>query len=291
MRHAFQSNKFVAYTPSEYCPLAGKITNATEESIRADLLVLKPNFDVLVTYSSNPAHGLDQVVPLAGELRMRVVLGIWDVRSVREIETAVTLSRKYSNTVIGVIVGNETQLRAEKWENLEAAIKLVRAALPDVPVSTSEPITSYGNDDLREVVDFHAPICLWIFQGGNRHDPKAAVAWLKERITSLREMPGGDKPILIKEHGLPSGPDPFTPELQKEYWQIWMKEMPNTEKYTSNVFESFDLPWKPKTNPSELGASEAFWGAWASQRRPKPIVAVLPKANESQSSGVKKPSP
>lgn len=291
LQTAIQKDRCVAYTPLEYCPLAGSFTNATAQSIRTDLSVLKPYFNLLVTYSCNPDHGLDQVVPVAAELEMRVVLGIWDVRSVREIEAAVSVTRRHSNTVVGIIVGNETQLRGETWGNLESAIRLVRAALPDVPVSTSEPISSYGDDDLRAIVDFHAPICMWIFQGGNRLDAKAAVGWTKERINSLRELPNGGKPILIKEHGLPSGPDPFTPDIQKQYWEMWQKEMPNTEDHTANVFEAYDLWWKPKTNPSDLGATEAFWGAWDGQRQPKVVVMALPKLIAPQSNESQKQSP
>jgi exo-beta-1,3-glucanase (GH17 family) len=218
---------------------------------------------------------LDQIVPVASGFGFRVVLGVWDVKSVRELATAVTQAQEYSNTVIGVIVGNETLLRGEKWENLEAAIKLVRAAIPGVPLSTSEPITSYGNDDLRQIVDFHSPTCHWLFQGGDRTNFVVAVAWLRERLRALRELPEADKPILIKEHGLPSGPEPFSTQLQVEYWELCRERIPRRERSAFCLFEAFDLPWKSTTNPSEFGATEAHWGAWSNDRQPKPIVATM----------------
>jgi exo-beta-1,3-glucanase (GH17 family) len=277
LQDAFRSNSFVAYTPSKYSPLAGAAGKAKREAIHEDLQKLHLHFDVLVTYSCSAEQGVSDIVPCASEEGFRVVLGIWDVKSVREIEAAIAQARAYSNTVIGVIVGNETMLRGEKWENLEAAISLVRAALPGVPVSTSEPITSYGNADLREIVDFHSPTCHWLFQGGNRTNVQSAVAWLNERIHSLREMPAGDKLVLIKEHGLPSGPEPFSAKLQREYWALCAAQMPLSSNYASVFFEGFDLPWKSRTNPSEVGAAEAHWGAFDTNGVAKPVVAILPR--------------
>jgi exo-beta-1,3-glucanase (GH17 family) len=278
LQQAFREDHFVAYTPSEYNPLPNEKKRATAESIRADLEVLKPFFNALVTYSCSANEGVDQIVPVAAELGFHVILGIWDVRSVREIETAVRLARTYPDTVLAIIVGNETLLfRRADWEELAAAIRLVQTALPGIPVSTTEPITEYGDEDLRRIVDFHAPNCHWVFQGGDRQDVQAAVSWLKERIEALQGLPFGDKPVLIKEQGVPSGPAPFTPELQAEYWAAWLKTMPNTERCASAFWEAFDLVWKPKTNPSDLSEMEAHWGGWDQIRRPKPVVNVLPQ--------------
>lgn len=278
LKQAFRKDRFVAYTPSEYNPLPGQKKPATFESILVDLQTLRPYFNALVTYSCNADDGLDKIVPIAERLGYHVVLGIWDVQSVREIETAVSLARRHPNTVIGIIVGNETlTMRRASWEALGAAIRIVQAALPDVAVSTTEPITEYGDEELRRIVDFHAPNCHWVFQGGNRQDVRAAIEWLKQRIKSLQELPYGNKPILIKEHGLPSAPLPFTPELQAQYWKIWLTEMPNTEMRASVFWEAFDLPWKSQTNPSELSEMEAHWGGWDQQRKPKPVVSILPR--------------
>ncbi len=275
LQQAFRHDRFVAYTPSEYDPREGFKKPASEVGIRADLQILRPYFDALVTYSCNAEDGMDSIVPEAARLNFHVVLGIWDVTSVREIETAVSLARQYPKTVIAVIVGNETQLfRRADWKGLEAAIRLVQAALPDVPVSTSEPISSYGNRFLRRTVDFHAPNCHWIFQSSEKDkvDTSAAVAWLKERVESLQEIPDGDKPVLIKEHGLPSEPAPFTPELQVQYWKHWMAAKPNSEKCASVFFEYCDLPWMKAQTGQEY---EAHWGAWSDQRHPKPVVDIL----------------
>jgi len=278
LQQAFSHSHFVAYTPADYNPLPGQHRSATPEGIRSDLRVLREaGLTGLVTYSCNPNDGLDQIVPIASELGMTVILGIWDVKSVREIQTAVDLAIHHTN-VVGMLVGNETLLRGGAFEDLEAAVNLVRAALPNVPVSTSEPITSYGNEDLRKLGDFHAPNMHWIFQGRDLADAKAAVAWLRERCQALREMRNGARPILVKEHGYPSGGNPaFTPQLQQQYWETLIKEFPNSDTNAAAVFEAFSETWKVSTAPAgaPFAAAERDWGCWDEHRQPKPVVESL----------------
>ena len=156
-------------------------------------------------------------------------------------------------------------LRAHKGE---------RQAAPEMPVSTSEPISSYGNDALCQITDFHSPNVHWIFQGGNRQDVKAALDWLTERTQALRSI--YPKPLLVKEHGMPSGPDPFTEALQSNYWAQVLQRVPNSTNQSVVFFEAFDLPFKTITQQSELASTEAHWGAWDKDRRPKPVLTAFP---------------
>jgi exo-beta-1,3-glucanase (GH17 family) len=277
LKQAFKNMHFVAYTPLDYNPLV-RNKPATPEGIRTDLLLLLTNrLTGIVTYSCSPTDGMDQIVPVASDLGLTVIVGIWDVKSVVEIETAVNLATRYTN-VVGVIVGNETLLRGGTVENLEAAMNLVRAALPTVPISTSEPISSYGNEDLRRLADFHAPNIHWIFQGHDVGDYQAAANWLAERCRALRSLTYGDRPILVKEHGYPSGGNPtFTPQLQHDYWSFLLRTFPNSESHNIVVFEAFSLGWKTTTGPPEgaFSASEKYWGCWDENRNAKPVVDVL----------------
>lgn len=271
---AFLRERFVAYSPSEFNPLLRDAEPISDESIRADLRVVRSRFSAIVTYSCDPRPGLDRIVHVAREVDMRVIVGIWDVRSVVELETAVHLAKEFPDTVVGVLVGNETMLRGGKWEQLEAAIRLVKTALPDVPVSTSEPISAYGNEDLRSITDFHAPNIHWIFHSNQRQDIDGALEWLLERTQALQEI--APKPTLTKEHGLPSGPEPFSELLQSNYWAKLVQRAPNSVTQAIAFFEAFDLPFKTNTQQSELSATEAHWGAWNVDRQPKPVLSVFP---------------
>lgn len=283
LQQSFLKDRWVAYTPTELDPRPANLKVATARGIEEDLRVLRPFFDVLITYSTNEEQRMDLVVPSAAKSGMRVCLGVWDVKSVREIARAVALAKQYPETVIAIIVGNETQLfhRAE-WEDLEAAIRLVKLAVPSVPVSTSEPIDAYGNEDLRRIVDFHSPIAFYIHHSSDRTNVDAAVAWLKERIKALRSL--SDKPILIKEHGFPSGPTPFTAALQAKYWTACQAAIHPSGTYTIAFFEAFCAPWKSVTNAGAdpvLTASEALLGAWDENRQPLKVVATF-KRKESR---------
>ena len=283
MATAFARERFVAYSPSEFNPLDKSAGPVSDESIRADLLLARTYFSCLVTYSCAPQHGLDRIVNVAHGLDMRVVVGIWDIRSVTEIETAVRLAKEFPETVISVLVGNETMLRGGAWEPLAAAIRLVKAALPETPVSTSEPIISYGNDDLCKITDFHCPNIHWLFNtnGDSRHDVDGAITWLLERSDALRDMEAAQKPVLVKEHGIPSGPEPFSEDIQAEYWEKLLKGAPNSESKALVFFEFIDLPFKKITQQSELSATEEHWGAYKKDRKTKPVLRVLPTSQRA----------
>lgn len=276
LREAFATQRFVAYTPTSQDPTAGVPANPA--GIRADLTALRPYFDAVVTYSSDPRAAMDSVVPIAAELGMQVVLGIWNVGSEQELAAAVLAARTHPETVLAVLVGNETQLAGRATpEDLEAALTRVREALPGVPVSTSEPPHHLSRPSLQRLLDFHAPNIHWLFAGGERTDYEAAVRWLAGRVDALRELPFGDKPVLLKESGLPSGPEPFSEALQARYWQAWFAARPNSTELATVIFEAFDAPWKPSAIPGELSAVEAHWGAFRHDLSAKPVVGLLPR--------------
>lgn len=287
LRWALKEVRFVAYSPSKFNPLLNELKQvtepATESTILADLKTLRPYFDGLITYSCNSAQGLDKIIPIAAELRYKaVMLGIWNITSEEEIATAVHLTKEYPSLVIAIIVGNEGITRGPRgydYQTLEAAINSVKEALPDIAISTSEPIHEYGNEDLRRITDFHSPnIHPWYAGDERRRDYRDAVDWVKNWVRRLHDV--SDKPILVHETGSPSGPEPqASPELQKNFWETLYAEMPNTESYGIAFFEAFDAgEWKMKTNPSEPPEAEINWGAFTNDRDPKPVVKMLPKA-------------
>ncbi|MFQ6116329.1 MAG: hypothetical protein ACE5NG_19905 [bacterium] len=283
LRRALKEVRFVAYGPSQYNPLPQEFMPANELTILTDLQILRPYFDGLILYSCNSAHGLEKIVPIAATLKYRaVIMGIWNITSEDEIATAIRLAKEYPLLIVAIIVGNEGILRGPRggydYPTLEAAIKKVREALPNVALSTSEPIIDYGDEDLRRITDFHAPnIHPWFAGTERRRNYRAAVDWVKSWVKSLQKV--SDKSILVHETGLPSGPEPYaSPELQKNFWETLFAEMPNTESCGIAFFEGFDAgEWKMKTNPSDISEVEIHWGAFTNDRNPKPIVKVLPK--------------
>ncbi len=91
-------------------------TFPTADKIRADLKKLSTMTRAIRLYSST--GGVELVPPIAAEFGLKVTVGAWIDKNVdrneREIAAAIDLARHNSN-VIGVVVGNETDLsrRAE----------------------------------------------------------------------------------------------------------------------------------------------------------------------------------
>jgi len=189
---------------------------------------------------------------------------------------AVKLAKRYHRLVKVICIGNEglTFYRYSR-KQLKAAFALVRSKLPRVPLSTSEPITQYGDRMLQSLPDIHLPNIHPSFNLGAKAGVKESVAWVIERAQSLWKVTG--KPVLCKETGLPSGGDKrFSPELQRRFWGELLRYKAKMRKQPLGfaAFEAFDLPWKAEK--SKL-ASEAHWGFWTEQRQPKPVLQSFQK--------------
>jgi hypothetical protein len=52
LRDAMSHGRFIAYQPTSQQLINGQLTQADPDSIRADLTVLRPRFDSLITYGS-----------------------------------------------------------------------------------------------------------------------------------------------------------------------------------------------------------------------------------------------
>lgn len=280
---AFKEVRFVSYTSSRFSPLPDGFVPAAEPTILEDLKTLRPYFDGLITYSCDSSQGVDKVIPIAAKLQYKAaIIGIWDIRSEEELDTAINLAREYPALIVGVIVGNEGITRGPRlgydYPALESAIRKVRRALPYVAVSTSEPIGEYGDEDLLRIVDFHSPnIHPWFAGTERRRNPRLAVDYVKRWIERLRAV--SDKPCLLHEAGLPSGPEPHaSPGLQRDFWGMLFAELPNTGFFNAPFWEAFDAgDWKTKTNPSDISEVESRWGGFENlTRNPKPVVEVLP---------------
>ena len=202
------SVRFVAYTPTDLSIVSGQVRAASKQAVRADLETLRHDFDGLVTYSC--ADGLEEVPAIASELGYRaLIIGIWDPLSEREYANAVRLARAFPQLVVGVAVGNETLLaQRHDWATLRAAIQRLRAALPEVAIATSEPFYFYLNQDPPDflaVQDFLLPSVHPLYEPwfGQASDAQAVdfVLQVVERLSAQT-----DKPLLIKETGMPSGP-------------------------------------------------------------------------------------
>jgi exo-beta-1,3-glucanase (GH17 family) len=273
--------RFVAYTPTDLNIVSGQVSAASKQAVRADLEILRHDFDGLVTYSC--VDGVEQVPGIASELGYRaLVLGVWDPLSARETANAVRLARAFPQLVVGVAVGNETLLaQRHEWATLRAAMQRLRAALPEVAIATSEPFYFYLNQDPPDFLaeqDFLLPSIHPLYEPwfAQASDQQAVdfVVQVVERLSAL-----SDKPLLVKETGLPSGPPErgFTPARQAGFWLALTQRLPAIPGRAVAYFEAFDHPWKVENAAQEFSfrPEEAFWGLYSRDAEAKPALTGL----------------
>lgn len=282
VRTAIDSVRFVAYTPTDLSIIDGKVQPASEKQIRLDLQKLRRDFQGLVTYSS--ADGVEAVPGIAAALGFRaVIVGVWDPTSEEEIATAIALARRWPALVVAVAVGNETLL-AERhdWSVLRAALQRVRAALPGVAVTTSEPFYYYldaAPGDFIAAQDFLLPSVHPLFQPWFSRDTSTVQAIdFVVKVSALLVAKAG-KPVLIKETGLPSGPptEAFSAARQADFWTGLCRQLAYTPGLGVVYFEAFDHAWKAENAREEFGfhPEEGHWGLYSGDGEPGPAITRL----------------
>jgi glucan 1,3-beta-glucosidase len=285
---------FIAYTPSEFRVLHGKPIPASPESIAEDLQVLRPYVDGLITYSI--ANGLADVVELADKAGFHaIILGIWSPTDNYEVTMAVTLARQYPKLVRGIVVGNEGLFwKRYTLEDLQKTIKQIRRDVPDVALTTSEPMVSYLGSPARlgcEGQDFLLPNIHPVFEAWFHPE---SVTQATEFVLDIQKRLHVlcNKFVLIKETGMPSEPSnaAYSQAGQRAFWRSLLHRI-RTEPHASvALFEAFDAPWKIEEIARDSGRRderEGAWGWFTRSRKPKAVVEILqPRSPRKTRAGV-----
>lgn len=280
---ALASNRFVTYNPTSLTVVDGAITSANAASIRADLKVLRPDFDALITYSARDGNEL--VADIAAELGFKaLIIGLWSPADSEEMKNAIAMARAHPKLVVGFSLGNEIVLGERgTWDELRQYVALMRARMPSMPLTFGEPFAQFLDEEAYGTVlsmDFMAvnihPIFEpWFAEAG----PFNWAEFVLKVTDKLKDRFCG--PILVKETGLPSGPISrgFDAEKQAAFWRELEKQMPPTKKRAFAYFSAFDAPWRVSDfNPMGTNhPEEAFWGLYDETRKPKPAADGLPK--------------
>ena len=282
LEDALAAVRFVAYTPRGFDPGAGGPPPGPD-ALRADLALLRPRFDGLVTYSC--ANGLDALPRLAREAGFRaVVLGVWSPGDAAELGRALDAARAEPDVVVALALGNEG-LFFHRYDAaaLAAAFARARRERPGLALATSEPFSLYLDAARAESLprqdlllpNVHPVDQPWFGSA----PPQAAVEFVTEVVAELEARFA--LPVLVKETGLPSGPREagFDPAAQAAFWSALARRLPPTHAHAFAWFEAFDGPWKPARSPDPSPAKrarEAHWGMFDAQGRPKLVLEQLP---------------
>jgi glucan 1,3-beta-glucosidase len=261
-----------SYTPfrGDQTPFDQSLT-IPKVQIEEDLHQLKPTTDCVRTYAVN--QGLDQVVPVAAELGMQVLLGIWIGRNPADnevqISRAIELAHQYPQTIKAIIVGNEVLLRGEqRGEALaEMAGRIRRESGRPVTYADVWEFWLKAPPVLKDSVDFVTIHVLpyWEDQPLPVGD---GVKHLEDIVTKVRAaFPG--KPIMVGETGWPSegrwrenaAPSRVNEARYLREFLVWAK----SADVDYNFIEAFDQPWKRW----QEGTAGGFWGLFNEDRTPK----------------------
>lgn len=263
----FQSMSFAPYG-RDANPDKGEPT--TEAQIRADVEAVAPYTRAVRTYAST--GNLDLVARLAGEKGLKTTVGAWldedEARNEREITNAIDVAKKNSN-VVGIVVGNESILRAERTpEQLIETIRRVKRET-NVPVTTGETWDVWlDHPELVSAVDYIAAHMLPYWEGVSPEQVVDHTIAIYDRLRAT--YPG--KRIVIAEFGWPSqgyNRDNAVPgELAQAQIIRSFAARADALGIEYNLIEAFDAPWK-----SFEGSVGQYWGILDADR-----VAKFPLA-------------
>jgi len=282
LRQAMADGRFIAYAPTSITVADGRATPASAASIRADLLVLRPHFDGLITYGAR--NGAEAIPAIARELGFRaLVVGVWDPFDDGEVEAALRATRNAPGLVVGIALGNEWQFaRRPRAAELAARIAALKARAPDVPLATTEPFHVFDADGaapLLGTLDFLLPNVHPVFQPWFQRAPTATAADFVANVLARLAMRFCG-PILVKETGVPTAPAAagFSEARQAEFYRALGARLPPTGKRAFAYFAAFDAPWRVADEQAAPGyhPEEAHWGLFDERRQPKPVVAAIP---------------
>ena len=275
--------RFIAYQPTSLQVIYGHPTQADPASIRADLKVLRPRFDGLITYSS--ANGAAAIPAIAAELGFHaIIIGVWNPFNAAELDAAITAARKSPRIVVGLSLGNEMLFfHRHELRDLVTLLDDLHARAPDLALTTTEPFHVFAEASLHPVLerlDFLLPIVHPIFQPWFATAKTGdSVQFVLNVVAQLAQQYCG--PILVKETGIPTAPMPkgFNEHRQAEFYAELAQRFPGTREHAFAYFEAFDAPWRLKdtataTPPAE---EEAHWGLYDERRQPKTVVASIPQ--------------
>lgn len=277
-----KQTRFFAYTPSGFHFEHDQPIFASRDSIAQDLPLLRRYADGLILYATD--NSTADILAVAHDLKFKaVILGIWSVSDRNEIQRGIDLARHYPKLVRAISVGNEGLFwRWYTKSQLVYAIDIIRTALPNLALATTEPFASYLGEPAKidcEQQDFLLPTVHPVFE--QWFSPAASaqsVEFIENVVTRLIQL--CQKPVLIKETGVPSGPQGqgYSEQAQRLFWQTLLTKMKAHSQVSVAFFEAFDAPWKMAEMQKTTGKRderEQYWGWFTHDRKAKKVVQLL----------------
>ncbi|MDE1172650.1 MAG: hypothetical protein PW790_03040 [Parvibaculaceae bacterium] len=276
------AGRYISYQPTSLQVIKGQPTQADEKSIEADLKVLRPRFDGIITYGS--LNGAERIPDVAAKLGYRsVIMGVWDVTNAQERKNVIEAARRQPQIVDGVSMGNEVVFgNRASYKDIADAMASFRAAAPGLAVSTTEPFHMFlqpGADLMFPQMDFLLANVHPVFESWFRTAPDANAA---EFVTNVVDKLAGVYcgPVLVKETGVPTAPagEGYVPLRQASFYVALAQRFKPERMRAFAYFSAFDAPWRAEDSGPVPGyhPEEAHWGLYDAERWPKLVVSKIP---------------
>jgi exo-beta-1,3-glucanase (GH17 family) len=239
--------------------------------IEEDLRQLQPITNCVRIYAVD--QGLDQVVPIAEQLGMQVLLGIWissePAKFEPQIVRTIELANAHRATVKAIIVGNEVLLRGEQsGETLAALVNHVKQAT-GLPTTYADVWGFWQKAPpvLAESVDFLTIHILPYWEDDPAPSTDAVVHLEYVMGEMQRQFPG--RRLMIGETGWPSAGrarEDAVPSIvdQARYLRDFLVYA-KAHELDYNFIEAYDQPWKRH----QEGAVGGYWGLFDAARQAK----------------------
>lgn len=236
----------------------------SKQRIEQDLKLLAQRFHCVRTYSVG--QGLDYVPEAAAKIGLKVLLGAWvgwekpdnDI----EVNLAIKRANEYSDTVAGLIIGNEVLLRQEQPKEVMRAYLEQAQRETEVPVTYAE-VWEYWiqNKDLEDAVDYVTVHVLPYWED----DPQPIERAMDHAGNVMQKLDGiFTKPLFIGETGWPSvGRHRGESEPSRLNQARYLREFvlaAQQNGWNYNLIEAMDQPWK-RILEGTVGGS---WGLYDS---------------------------
>jgi exo-beta-1,3-glucanase (GH17 family) len=275
--------RFISYQPTMLKVIGGRLTEVDEASIRADLEVLRPYFDGLITYGA--LNGAERIPDVAAALNFRtVIVGVWDPGDSKEVANAIAAWERNPKIVGGVSLGNEVILgKRGSWAPLRQALIDVHARAPRLALTVSEAFAQFLDAPearpLLSQMDFMLVNVHPAFEPWFRSARPPNWADFAVRVAGRLATEAFCGPILIKETGVPTGPASLghTEENQRLFYRELRLRMNPSRRLAFSYYAAFDAPWladAPNPIPGPH-PEEGFWGLFTANRKPKAVMREL----------------
>ena len=273
----------------------------SQEQLIEDLELISKRWNLIRMYgSSDVAEDVLKIIRKR-KLPLRVMVGAWIARETPgpeeetstalveaknsnriEVQNAIRLANLYSDSVIAVSIGNETQVYWSAHRGKpEVLIKYIREVRQKtkVPVTTADDFNFWNKPESKMVADEIDFIVIHIHPLWAGTSSEDALPWT-QRIYAEACKYHPDKTVVIGETGWATQvhnegeqakliKGKADEQEQRKFFEAftrWAKE----KKICTFFFEAFDEPWKGGPHPNEV---EKHWGLYFVDRTPKAVMA------------------